>query len=177
MPVGGAATFSRDARTRWRANRRTKHLVLSTLHAPSALGAFGRLSELGVEPFLASEAISLAVSQRLVRRVHDCRVLDAPNAGEVAFLRRHGLDPPDRVARPAPNGCAGCAGTGYRGRFAVVEALESTPAIRALVSGRAGADQLREAADAGGYRPILLDAHGSSPTSRPRWPRCSAAST
>lgn len=137
----------------------TGHLVLSTTHAPSALGVYGRLGELDIDPFLASEALSLAVSQRLVRKVHDCGRLDAPNAGEIAFLQRQKLAIPDRVARIAANGCSGCNGSGYRGRLAVVEVLEPTASLRSLIASRAPHGEVAEAATADGYTPILHDAH------------------
>jgi type IV pilus assembly protein PilB len=136
----------------------TGHLVLSTVHAKSALGVYSRLEELGVEAFLASEALSLAVNQRLLRRVHQCATLEAPAAGEVAFLRRHGLDIPDLVPRIAPNGCSGCSGTGYRGRLAVVEVLEPSAEVRTMVAERRGQQEIQRAAQGDGYTSILTDA-------------------
>jgi type II secretory ATPase GspE/PulE/Tfp pilus assembly ATPase PilB-like protein len=136
----------------------TGHLVLSTLHAKSSLGAFPRLEELGVEPFLASEALSLAVNQRLLRRVHECAARTPPTASEAAFLSRHQLPVPDQVARLARAGCPGCNGTGYRGRLAVVEVLEPTVEVRELVASRAPQSEIFRAARLDGYTSIVDDA-------------------
>ena len=136
----------------------TGHLVLSTLHAKSAFGVFSRLEELGVDPFLTSETLSLAVNQRLIRRVHECCTVEPPNAAEIAFLTRHGLPVPALVPRAAKTGCAGCNGSGYRGRIAVVEVLEPSTKVRTMVTERAPMADVILAAQGEGYTSILTDA-------------------
>ena len=92
----------------------TGHLVLTTFHAGSAAGAVGRLSDMGIEPYLLRSGILAIVSQRLVRKLCDCaREVDDPSA-------RLGL--PVRRAR-LPVGCDACGGTGYRGRLVLAEML------------------------------------------------------
>ena len=49
----------------------TGHLVLATLHSSSNLATLVRLMDLGVKPLLLSSALSLIVSQRLVRKLCD----------------------------------------------------------------------------------------------------------
>jgi type II secretory ATPase GspE/PulE/Tfp pilus assembly ATPase PilB-like protein len=138
----------------------TGHLVLSTLHAKSALGTFARLEELGVDPYLTAETLTLAINQRLIRRVHDCGTVRAPNARELAFIRRRGLAIPEQVREPAPNGCPACNGTGYRGRIAVVEVLEPNDKVRTLIAEKAPQSEIAAAAAAGqGYTSILSDAY------------------
>lgn len=136
----------------------TGHLLLTTVHANSALGVFVRLREMGVEPFLVSEALSLAVSQRLLRRLHVCKTERPPTAAEVAFCERNQLEVPDRVGAPA--GCAGCRRSGFSGRLPVVEVLEPSDEVReAIALGRTAAE-VREVAAAGpGWLRILDDAH------------------
>ena len=124
----------------------TGHLVLSTLHTNSALGVVSRLSDLDAEPFAISEALSLAVSQRLIRRVHDCKVIEPPTGAEVEFLNRTGLTVPEQVAHAAPRGCSGCNGTGYRGRIPVVEVLAPSPEVRTLIARQAPQPEVLEAA-------------------------------
>lgn len=138
----------------------TGHMVLSTLHAKSALGVYSRLEELGVEPFLAAESLSLAVNQRLLRRVHECAVVEEPNASERAFLDRMKLPVPVHVTHARPRGCDGCNGTGYRGRLAVVEVLEPSVEVRTMVAERrAQSEVLRAARSSEGYLAILTDAY------------------
>lgn len=92
----------------------TGHLLLSTFHAGSAAEAIGRLSDMGIEPYLLRSGVLAILSQRLVRRLCPCA--------------RPSADPADRLGLPVehvrvPVGCAACHGTGYRGRFVLVEML------------------------------------------------------
>lgn len=133
----------------------TGHLVLSTLHARSAVGVYGRLIEMGAPGYLVADAVSLSVAQRLVRRVHECRVMEAPNVQEVRQFSKMNLEVPDVLAHPV--GCEGCGGTGYRGRMAVSEALSSDGEIRELlVTGQLG-DRLYSAARETGYVTMMED--------------------
>lgn len=134
------------------------HLVLTTLHAKNAVGTFQRLEGLGVDRFVASEAISLAVNQRLMRVLHDCAERSAPTPGEIAALGRLGLTPPEVIGRPTAGGCSGCSGTGYRGRVAAVEVLEPSQAVRNLVQEGASLAVVEARARAEGHRTILSDA-------------------
>jgi general secretion pathway protein E len=93
----------------------TGHLVLSTFHAGSAVGAIGRLSDMGIEPYLLRSGLLAVVSQRLVRTLCTCaKDEDDPRA-------RMGL-PVDRVRVAV--GCANCGATGYRGRMVLAELIE-----------------------------------------------------
>ena len=132
----------------------TGHMVLSTVHANNAIQTFTRLIEMGVPAYLVAEAISCAVSQRLLRKVHQCAAWREPTATEADLLSRFEVEA-DRV--PVTVGCAGCAGTGYRGRIAVLEVLAPSRKLRALVASRAPADELTETALAGGWKPIMHD--------------------
>ncbi len=105
----------------------TGHLVLSTFHTGSAAAVVGRLSDMGIEPYLLRSGILAVVAQRLVRRLCECS--------------RGGDDPAGRLGLSveryrAPVGCAGCGGTGYRGRLVLAEMLlpEPTELGRAILS-------------------------------------------
>ncbi len=105
----------------------TGHLLLSTFHAGSAAEAIGRLSDMGIEPYLLQSGVLGIVSQRLARKLCRCgRPADDPAA-------RLGL-PVEQVRLPA--GCPACGETGYRGRFVLVEMLtcERTELGRAILS-------------------------------------------
>jgi type IV pilus assembly protein PilB len=135
----------------------TGHLMLSTLHANSAPSAFSRLVNMGVPAFLVADAVDLVVSQRLIRRVHECARLVAPDPADVALLRSFGIVAPDRV--PQTTGCPGCNGTGYRGRLAAAELLRVDRDLKSAVMAGRPAEELGEIAAANGsYKPIAVDA-------------------
>jgi general secretion pathway protein E len=107
----------------------TGHLVLSTLHTNSAIGAFTRLADIGIEPYLTASTVIAAIAQRLIRSLcPSCRTSRSPDRAERALFEQAGMTPPSLVHEPA--GCAGCTGTGYRGRLPLIEILEVDETIR-----------------------------------------------
>jgi type II secretory ATPase GspE/PulE/Tfp pilus assembly ATPase PilB-like protein len=133
----------------------TGHMVLTTLHAHSAPGAYSRLVQMGVPGYLVADAVSLIISQRLLRQVHDCATMSPPTREERATLEHWGLEVPDLVAHVA--GCPGCSGSGYSGRLAAAELLAPDATLRNLVSAGSSSDTLREAAMRTGWMPIRHD--------------------
>jgi type II secretory ATPase GspE/PulE/Tfp pilus assembly ATPase PilB-like protein len=133
----------------------TGHLVFSTIHAPSAIGVYIRLVEMGIQPYLPAEAISLIVSQRLVRKVHECGRQERPSREEMAWYSSMKIDPPEKVSHPV--GCAGCSNTGYRGRIALVEVLTPGPALREAILRGGSQAELLKVAKSEGFRPIVLN--------------------
>jgi len=124
----------------------TGHLVFSTLHTNDAAGAFTRLIDMGVEPFLVASAVEAIVAQRLVRRLcRDCREVAAPELeflGEIRF-------PPDKVHTTTfyePNGCDACRGTGFRGRIGIFEVLLVTEPMESLVISRSSTTEIKQQA-------------------------------
>ncbi len=106
----------------------TGHLVLSTLHTNTAVGALTRLQDMGVEPFLLASALNAVLAQRLVRRLcQHCRKPIALSRQDCASL---GLDwQPDWVVYQA-QGCEHCFHTGYHGRTVIQELLTVNEALR-----------------------------------------------
>ncbi len=97
----------------------TGHLVFSTLHTNDAPGAFTRLLDMGVEPFLVSSCVKAVLAQRLVRRICDkCR---GPVQLPDAVLQNIGINPGTTFYQG--KGCQACGGSGYKGRLAVFEVL------------------------------------------------------
>jgi len=90
------------------------HLVLSTYHAGSAAETISRLLDMSIEPYVLRSGVLAILNQRLLRRLCSCAVSsDSPDA-------KLGLN----VSRVMlPQGCKECGGTGYRGRFLLVEML------------------------------------------------------
>ncbi|UUO04486.1 Flp pilus assembly complex ATPase component TadA [Blastopirellula sp. J2-11] len=111
----------------------TGHLVFSTLHTNDAAGAFARMIDMGVEPFLIASTIEGVMAQRLVRKLcPHCKVAYVPKRGELP------ADFPwdDFIAAGGklqqPTGCRQCRGVGYRGRMGIYELLITTEEIREL---------------------------------------------
>jgi len=131
----------------------TGHLMLSTLHTNSAIGAVTRLFDMGVERFLLAPMLSGLVAQRLVRRLcESCRRADAATAADAALLGG-ALEPGAAVWRAV--GCDACAGQGYRGRTAVYEVIAVDGTLERLIHDGAGEADLTGAVRASG--PSLLD--------------------
>ncbi|MEA3402530.1 MAG: ATPase, T2SS/T4P/T4SS family [Armatimonadota bacterium] len=138
----------------------TGHLVLSTLHTNDAPSTVTRMIDMGVEPFLISSSVIASISQRLARRLcEDCREPYEPPRDQLLGL---GFDPDDPANEDVTfyrgTGCPACRNTGYRGRIAVFELMVMTQEIRELVVKRASADQVKEAALAGGMVTLVDDA-------------------
>jgi type IV pilus assembly protein PilB len=132
----------------------TGHLVLSTLHTIDAPGAVGRLVEMGAARYLVAGGLIGVLAQRLVRRLcGHCRTV-APAAGE--DLYEIGLPAPTHLPRAV--GCGRCGGSGFRGRIGLFELLVVDAAVREQILAGAPVDAVREAAGAGGMRPLPLDA-------------------
>ncbi|MBI2095835.1 MAG: Flp pilus assembly complex ATPase component TadA [Candidatus Omnitrophica bacterium] len=113
----------------------TGHLVLSTLHATTAVGAVTRLLNMGIEPFLITSSVLLTGSQRLVRKVcAKCRESYEPSK---EFLRQLGVSESDLKSKKPVffrgRGCPACAQKGYSGRAVLLEAMTMTPAVKTLI--------------------------------------------
>jgi general secretion pathway protein E len=110
----------------------TGHLVLSTLHTNSALGAITRLQDMGVEPFLLSTSINGVIAQRLVRKLCEyCKTPHTPNAEEYKLMN---LDPDQDISHIAePQGCDHCNNLGYRGRTGIYEIISLDDNLRRMI--------------------------------------------
>ncbi|RZM00666.1 MAG: type II secretion system protein GspE, partial [Sphingomonas sp.] len=128
----------------------TGHLVLSTVHTNSAAATISRLRDMGLEDYLLTAVLRGILAQRLVRRLcHACRRPE-PAAPELVarFRLDRGGDPAPVLHHPV--GCAQCRNTGYRGRLAIAEFLQPTPAIERLIFSRADQSEIERAAVEGG---------------------------
>ena len=120
----------------------TGHLVLSTLHTNTAVGAITRLRDMGVEPFLLSSSIIGVLAQRLLRRLcPDCKEAYAASQPELDTL---GITPaPDEaVTLYRPKGCKACNYQGYRGRSGIFELVVIDDAMKNLIHDGAGEHEL-----------------------------------
>lgn len=109
----------------------TGHLVFSTLHTNTAVGAITRLRDMGVEPFLLSSSLIGVIAQRLVRLLcQDCRTPYTPDAAECELL---GIDSNNPPTLYHPEGCGICNGLGYVGRNGIYEFVEVDDVTRNLI--------------------------------------------
>jgi general secretion pathway protein E/type IV pilus assembly protein PilB len=136
----------------------TGHLVFSTLHTNDAAGAFMRLVDMGVEPFLVSSTIEGVMAQRLVRTLcKSCCTPYEPHADEIPMdfpideVRANGISLYKNV------GCRACRGTGYSGRIGLYEFLEAKDDIRQLVTERLPSNVVKQAAIKNGMRTLRQD--------------------
>ena len=116
----------------------TGHLVLSTLHTNSAIGAVTRMQDMGVEPFLLSSSLIAVMAQRLVRVLcPSCKVAASPSVAELDLLGCEDGAIDLQIYRPV--GCDSCNDTGYRGRTGIYELIEVDDDLRSMI--HAGASE------------------------------------
>lgn len=113
----------------------TGHLVLSTLHTNTAVGAITRLQDMGVEPFLLSSSLLGVMAQRLVRTL--CPLCRRPALASAEEKHLLGMAATDTVTLYHPVGCAKC-NKGYRGRTGIHELMVVDDALRAMIHRQAG---------------------------------------
>ncbi|WP_370314578.1 type II secretion system ATPase GspE [Thalassolituus sp.] len=118
----------------------TGHLVLSTLHTNTAVGAITRLQDMGVEPFLLSSSVIGVIAQRLVRVLcDDCKVETIADASECRLLGADEANPPTIYHA---KGCDKCNQLGYRGRQGIYEIIEVDESMKTLIHDQAGEQEM-----------------------------------
>ncbi len=122
----------------------TGHLVLSTLHTNDAPTAFTRLVDMGVEPFLASSAVTAVMAQRLVRTI--CPKCKEEYQPPQEVLEELGLSKEKGLKFYRGKGCGNCKNTGYFGRTGIFELLVSNEKIKNMVVKKTPATELRKEA-------------------------------
>ena len=131
----------------------TGHMVFSTLHTNDAAGAFPRLIDMGVEPFLIASAVAGVMGQRLCRRLCQNCMREVP-----LDMKYYTLDvPPERQSVFEPVGCDLCTRTGYKGRRALFEVLDVDEDIEGAIVRRENATQIRNIALSKGMKTLRED--------------------
>lgn len=122
----------------------TGHLVLSTLHTNSAIGAVARLRDMGVESYLLSSSLLAVAAQRLVRLLCDqCKGSRRSTAADRQDLEMLEDVPLPKVL-PVAGGCEACGYTGFRGRGAIYELLPVDDTLKSLIHENAGEMELNQ---------------------------------
>ena len=133
----------------------TGHLVFSTLHTNDAPGAVTRLVEMGVEPYLVASSLEAVLAQRLVRVL--CKHCKQPDNTPTALALKEQIGIPANAVIYKSIGCRECRNTGFYGRHAIFEWMDSDNEIRQLVLKSASSDQIRDAARKQGMKTLAED--------------------
>lgn len=131
----------------------TGHMVFSTLHTNDAAGAFPRLIDMGVEPFLIASAVAGVMGQRLCRRLCPNCMKEVPLDMKYYTLNYA----PEKNTVFEPNGCDACSRTGYKGRRALFEVLEVDEDIEGAIVRRENATEIRNRSLAKGMKTLRED--------------------
>lgn len=131
----------------------TGHMVFSTLHTNDAAGAFPRLIDMGVEPFLIASAVAGVMGQRLCRRLCPKCMKEVPLDMKYYTLNYA----PEKNTVFKPNGCDACSRTGYKGRRALFEVLEVDEEIEGAIVRRENATEIRNRSLAKGMKTLRED--------------------
>jgi type IV pilus assembly protein PilB len=127
----------------------TGHLVLSTLHTNDSPQAILRMIDMGVDPFMISASILMFSAQRLARKLcPDCKApLDI--LPPESKMQEMGFNPEEIASKPTiykAVGCSKCGGSGYKGRFALLETLPVTDDVRRMIIDGASVIEIKKKA-------------------------------
>jgi general secretion pathway protein E len=120
----------------------TGHLVLSTLHTNSAIGAITRLDDMGVEPFLLASSLSGVLAQRLIRLLCKHCKIAMPLTPSECQLMGIAYDAQAVIYRPA--GCSQCRQSGYAGRSGVYDFIKIDDTLRTMIHDQASEQKMRQ---------------------------------
>lgn len=120
----------------------TGHLVLSTLHTNTAVGAVTRLVDMGVEPFLIASSLIGVLAQRLVRRL--CPTCKQPHEPDDAERELLGLAAGQDAGLFHAQGCTECDQIGYRGRLGIYELIGMDDGMRRLIHDQVSENELTD---------------------------------
>lgn len=134
----------------------TGHLVLSTLHTNSAIGAITRLDDMGIEPFLLSSSLVGVLAQRLVRLL--CSKCKKPEVATPTECRIMGIPDTHPPTIYHPVGCEACRSSGFSGRSGIYDLIAIDDTLRTMIHDRKPEQQLKKYAR-GHYPSIRQDGY------------------
>ena len=130
----------------------TGHLVISSLHTNTALGAVTRLIDMGIEPFLISAAVKGVIGQRLVKKL--CASCKRKRKVTPAEAAAYGLTEDSFIGEPG--GCSACHQTGYNGRIAIMEILRLDEKLRQYLLKNGNLEEFDGAVDEPNFKPYEI---------------------
>jgi type IV pilus assembly protein PilB len=151
----------------------TGHLVFSTLHTNNAAGTIPRLIDLGINPKVIAGALSLALAQRLVRKLcPDCKTAQETNEKETRTITNIlgamktsgktesmlGHLPETTYTLFKPVGCEHCSGSGYVGRIGIFEAIVMNAEVEKILITNPSEREIVEASKNQGIPSLREDA-------------------
>ncbi len=135
----------------------TGHLLLSTLHTNDAPTTIGRLTDMGIEPFMISSSLLCVCAQRLMRRVcKQCRIPIEPVGREKEILEK-AIGWSGQIFKAHPKGCPKCGGNGYKGRVGIHELMITNEELIEAINKGAEAADLKKIAVRGGMKTLHQD--------------------
>ena len=134
----------------------TGHLVVSTLHTNSAASTVTRIVDMGIESYVAGDALVGVIAQRLVRRL--CNSCKAPRLADEDEKQILGVEGDDEVVIYEPVGCPMCGDTGYAGRIGVYEMMPISKELQAVIARGSTADVIEKQALSEGMLTLKMGA-------------------
>lgn len=135
----------------------TGHMVLSTLHTNDAPSTITRLVNMGIEPFLVAASLNIVVAQRLCRRIcADCKMVDEGATKEALVACGVSPSSAEKIVVYKGKGCKTCNHTGYKGRVAIYEVLEMSPALKEIVLRNGSSDEIKKQAIIEGMKTLRM---------------------
>jgi type II secretory ATPase GspE/PulE/Tfp pilus assembly ATPase PilB-like protein len=138
----------------------TGHLLLSTLHTNDVSTTLPRLLDMKVESFLVASTVSIAIGQRLVRKI--CEHCKQKKVVSDEEYRRLSQLIGENILKDNKEffhgtGCVKCAGTGYKGRLVIAEVLVADEEIRAAIVRKCSANEIKRIAVRNGMTTMQID--------------------
>lgn len=118
-------------------------LILSTLHTNDAVSAFARLIDMGIERYLVASSLILVCAQRLCRKI-------CPNCKDMVknlpqdILMDLGIEIDEKLKLYQGSGCQDCNHIGYKGRTALLEALDVDESMKSMIIKEVPLEQIRD---------------------------------
>ncbi|MBU0996403.1 MAG: Flp pilus assembly complex ATPase component TadA [Proteobacteria bacterium] len=134
----------------------TGHMVLSTLHTNNSTATITRLRDMGIKPYVISDALTGIIAQRLVRSLcPHCLTDDTPDEKTLKSL---GIFPADPDFKPQKGkGCDACNLSGYSKRIGIFEVFAVTEEIKRLIHKDATEAEVRKTAQENGMTTLYED--------------------
>lgn len=138
----------------------TGHLLLSTLHTNDSATTLPRLLDMGIESYLVASTVSVAIGQRLVRKLcehckEEVAITPALEEAVSSLSLPIKLDPNNKLMKGV--GCKECGNSGYSGRICINEVLVADDDIREAILKKASSSEIKKIAMKNGMTTMIED--------------------